>query len=656
MTKKPAEEIGKKRGSILGSLTKMFAAFIAVSVVISLVISNYASFREIREESHEHSQKAAQSLESIISDRKQLGIDNESMLPIRYTLMYLCRGYNMKYLYLFTIDEEKSEYHYLITVSQDADETERMMEMRGHDAVVPTDVFPQPVLDANDGDNGTHIVTYDNEFGQVIGWVYPMDVEYDGRRVLIGAEYLREDLYASIRSHTLMLIIPISVILITESIILLFITHRRIIVPVAKISSFMRSFSDDYGKDEQKLEVTQDNEIGEIAASFNKMSDDIHRLIADNTTLSEIKLQSEIQLEVARRIQCGIVPENIKYDGESFSLCGFARAARSVGGDFYDSFLLDDSRVCIVIGDVSGKGITAALFMTMTKTALREIMKSGISPAEALNRANDEICASNPEGLFATLFAAVLDMKTGVLTFANAGHNPPVILGGEPELVKCETGIALGVFEDAGIVNETLTIESGGGLLLYTDGVTEAVNSDNVFFGNDRLLDACKGCLTAESAVEAVKTSVLDFYDGRAQFDDLTMISLFFTSKPGALTKLELLPEITQTQRVLGAVKECVGDSPRLKKICLACDEAFANICAYSGAKTVTLEYGGSEQFTAVFTDDGEPFDPLAPRAEKDFEDLDEGGMGISLIKQIAQKAEYSRENGRNILKLTFAV
>ena len=640
-----------KRGSILRTIACMFSATIIVSVILSLVLSYTASYLEIKSEAAEHSNEAAQALNDIIQDRKELDESIKNAMPIRKTLQYLCRGYGLRYLYLFTIDEEKSEYCYLVTVSPDAAETEELMKVRGTGVTVQAEI-PQGILEANSGSKSTKIFYTNNEFGSILGWAYPIDAEYDGRQVLIGAEYSIADIRQDVKRRTLIIIAPIILLLIGSSAALLLILRRRVIVPITNISARMRSFSDDYGKDEQKLEEDQNNEIGEIASSFNKMSDDIHRLISDNTALTEVKLQTEIQLDIARRIQCGIVPESMTLGGQGFSVCAFASAAKAVGGDFYDAFEPDKDRVCVVIGDVSGKGITAALFMTMTKTTIRELLKSGISPGEALNRANDEMCASNPEGMFATVFAAVLDLNTGELTYANAGHNPPVIIGESASLMNANTGIALGVFEDAGIEEEKLTLRAGECLLLYTDGVTEAVNDSNSFYGEERLLNACEGHRDSAEAVGAVKSSVLGHYGGRTQFDDLTLISLSYTGR----TKRELAldPDVSETKRMLCFVKEQASGAAGIKKICLACDEAFANICSYSGAKSVTLSCEKSDSFTVTFTDDGKPFDPLAPREQKDFEELDEGGMGILLMKQSSDEISYRREDGKNVLTMDF--
>lgn len=237
--------------------------------------------------------------------------------------------------------------------------------------------------------------------------------------------------------------------------------------------------------------------------------------------------------EVAGQIESGIVPEQTELFEPDFAAAAVAHPARELGGDFYDCFLAgEDGRyVCAVVGDVSGKGVTAALFMTMVKTMLRERLKMKQSPAAVLNGVNDEVCAVNPQGMFATVFAAVLDRQTGELAYANAGHTKPLLLGEEVTFLHPDAGVAIGLFEDAGIVEERLLLQSGDGILVYTDGIVEAVDTADAFFGEERLLslvsERCnRGEVQPKELVEAVRDEVRAFSAGREPFDDLTMLAL----------------------------------------------------------------------------------------------------------------------------------
>ena len=229
----------------------------------------------------------------------------------------------------------------------------------------------------------------------------------------------------------------------------------------------------------------------------------------------------------AREIQNGIVPQTKDYSETGVEIFAFAQPAKAVGGDFYDIIPLKDARIGIVVGDVSGKGVPAALFMSVVKTMIKDRLLSGTPPEEALNAVNDEVCEANPEGMFATVFAGVFHVQDGRLEFANAGHTPPVKIGGENSFLKPDAGMAIGLFEDAGIIYEEVFLKKGEGMFFYTDGATEAINAAKESYGERRLLKVCAGS-TAKSLVENVTADVAGFTHGLDQFDDLTMLALFY--------------------------------------------------------------------------------------------------------------------------------
>ncbi|MBP5707099.1 MAG: SpoIIE family protein phosphatase, partial [Spirochaetales bacterium] len=325
-----------------------------------------------------------------------------------------------------------------------------------------------------------------------------------------------------------------------------------------------------------------------------------------------------------------------------------------------DCFQRIDGTMCIMIGDVSGKGITAAIFMAMTKTMLREKLMSGCSPAQALNQANDELCAQNPENLFVTVFVAILDSDTGKICYANAGHTAPVILQDEPYFLKMDNGMALGMFEDAGLKDDTLQLNAHQGILLYTDGVTEALDKDNHFFGTQRLHDAvlhnCTETDNAMDTVNGVLNVVHDFSAGKEQFDDTAILAAYFKTLSAKKTEISLSMDVSSINTIKETVFEMLGQNPQSRKVILACDEVLANIVHYSGADQLIFGCEKKDSFFCVhFTDNGSPFDPTAEQPQdKDFDMLDMGGMGLSLIRQTAKSMTYIRKNNLNVLTLEF--
>ncbi len=248
-------------------------------------------------------------------------------------------------------------------------------------------------------------------------------------------------------------------------------------------------------------------------------------LFVRNKKMAEEKAREQALLDTAKEIQDGIVPRNKEFAAGNIRISAFAQPAKSVGGDFYDIVPFPDGRVGIVMGDVSGKGIPAALFMSMVKTMIRDRLMTGLSPEEVLCRVNDEVCAENPKGMFATVFAGVMDPETGELVYANAGHTFPVMTGESAAFLEPDCGCAIGLFEDVEILRDTMVIKPGEGLLLYTDGTTEAVNRAKEQYGEERLLKICSQTASGD-LVRTVAEDVLQFSSGLTQFDDLTLLAV----------------------------------------------------------------------------------------------------------------------------------
>ena len=203
-------------------------------------------------------------------------------------------------------------------------------------------------------------------------------------------------------------------------------------------------------------------------------------------------------------------------------------SARQVGGDFYDCFALPDGRICAVVGDVSGKGVAAAMFMAFAKTLIHEKMTENAEPDRAFEEINRELCSSNPEGMFVTAFAVIFDKNSDSFLYINAGHNKPVaVSNGKAEFLECKPCIMLGVSDDARYVVNSAEFGNGDIICLYTDGVNEATNADNEFFGNERLVSACQNARqTAKGVCDGVYDALTDFTENAEQFDDITIVAI----------------------------------------------------------------------------------------------------------------------------------
>lgn len=266
--------------------------------------------------------------------------------------------------------------------------------------------------------------------------------------------------------------------------------------------------------------------------------------ITINKTLEEIHLQRKAMLEhdqlisirndlnTAREIQMGILPKTFPPfpDRKEFDLYASMVAAKEVGGDFYDFFMIDQDHLGFVIGDVSGKGIPAAIFMAVSRTLIRATGLKGMDAAECMYYANNLLCNESVASMFVTVFYGILNTKTGELDYVNAGHNPPYLLrhGGGVEKLESTGDIILGCFEEYTFHRRSATLKPGEGILLFTDGVTEAFNRQEEIYGEPRLenLLAALGPASVRNIVEGVMGDVTTFSEGVAQSDDITLLAL----------------------------------------------------------------------------------------------------------------------------------
>lgn len=280
--------------------------------------------------------------------------------------------------------------------------------------------------------------------------------------------------------------------------------------------------------------VNSRDEVGRLTASFSSMQVSLKDHIRRVAEAAAERERIAGELAIAREIQMNILPGSLPLlpPSRRWNLHALLEPAREVGGDFYDYFPLDDDRLCFVIADVSGKGVPAALFMAMSMTLLKATALGGLPPREILARVNGELSRDNEVNMFVTVFCGILDTSTGEVVYANAGHNPPLVLrgGGETMFLKKVNGPALGILEGAVYRDESLRLDAGDSIFLYTDGVTEAMNPAEELFGDERLLatlESLAGRPPAETAA-AVMEKVGEFTAGAPPSDDLTIMVLHY--------------------------------------------------------------------------------------------------------------------------------
>lgn len=277
----------------------------------------------------------------------------------------------------------------------------------------------------------------------------------------------------------------------------------------------------------EKISVHTTDEFNALSAGINSTVDALKRAIENEAK------RIDAELELGRTIQTSVLPTDFP-DNDAFRLAAAMFTAKEVGGDFYDFFMIDEKHLAMLIADVSGKGITAALYMMTSKTLLKELIQSGKDPAEAFQLANQELCRNNSAHMFLTAFLAVLNVESGELLCVNAGHNPPLMkhADGSCEYLRIKHSLVLGGSKKARYTAIPLPMKSGDSLLLYTDGVTEAMNPAHEQFGEERLENLFRNTEgTPAGHLTEIRAELSRFASGTPQSDDITMLMLDYRTQ-----------------------------------------------------------------------------------------------------------------------------
>jgi sigma-B regulation protein RsbU (phosphoserine phosphatase) len=257
----------------------------------------------------------------------------------------------------------------------------------------------------------------------------------------------------------------------------------------------------------------------------------VKRFIENLRAETAARERIESELRIAQQIQASMLPSVFPQKKE-FDIFAMMDPAKEVGGDFYDFFFIDENRLCFVIGDVSGKGVPAALFMAITKTLIKTEAMRGLAADEVLARVNNILCPDNQTCLFVTVFFSILDIRTGQVEYSNGGHNPPLIMraNGDIDFINVPSGFVVGVMENAKCDDNRLSLTPNDTIFLYTDGVTEAMNPQRKLFSEERL----KSCLIdfkdkeIKDIIKLLRQEIASYAKGEPQSDDITMLAVKF--------------------------------------------------------------------------------------------------------------------------------
>ena len=279
------------------------------------------------------------------------------------------------------------------------------------------------------------------------------------------------------------------------------------------------------------------DEVGDLAKAFDHMKKSLKEYIKDLQEPTAAKERVESELKIAADIQLSMIPRIFPPfpEREEFDIFAIMEPAKEVGGDFYDFFFVDETKLCFIIADVSGKGVPASLFMAILKFLLKTEALRGIPPDKILFQVNNTLCPDNETCMFATLFCGILDIRNGNIVFANAGHNPPLIWHKEtsPKFLNPNRGFVLGVMEGVKFKQESLKLDPGDILVLYTDGVTEAMNPKNEMFSKERLKEILSKIedKDVKNITSTIRESIKSFVQDAPQSDDITILVLKFNGR-----------------------------------------------------------------------------------------------------------------------------
>lgn len=386
--------------------------------------------------------------------------------------------------------------------------------------------------------------------------------------------------------------------------------------------------------------------------------------IANNTSRisSELALATQIQADMLPNVFPPF-PDHVEFD-----IYASMTPAKEVGGDFYDFFMIDDTHVAIIVGDVSGKGVPAALFMVTTKTLLRDHSQLGLTPAEVFTRVNNLLCETNKAEFFVTAWMGIIDIKNGKLTYVNAGHNQPLIKhkNGSYEFLSKRTGFVLAGIEHSRYQQAEMDIVEGDRLFLYTDGVTETTSNKKELFGNDRLREFLNNQNDApiKELTDNLLRSLNAFSYGTEQFDDITMLIFEYKEATNKNIVDKIFPaKINELDNVINFVSNLLEnanvDNKTIYKFNICVEEIFVNIAHYaypkrSGVATISVLIE-NDSIVISFKDSGIPFNPLSkddPDITLSSEERPIGGLGIFMVKKMVDDMYYEYKDSMNILTI----
>ncbi|MCL2088424.1 MAG: SpoIIE family protein phosphatase [Oscillospiraceae bacterium] len=541
---------------------KMTALFVLFAVLFCLALSVFAYLTSWDAYTGAYAESALEIAEMTASfvDGDRIGGYLETMETDDYynqlqdTLNTIKRDLNLMYLYIFEPGDD-TYFTFIMEAQLDDDDPDMLSELgETYDIAIDYDAFLR-----NENKDTVHkVILYDEYYGFAV-WAYaPIYDSSGGIAAMTGVEISLQYIQEGQADFLRIIILLSSVITVLLVVGMMFVTRRVISKPLSKLTDNALNFASGDRLSSFECDIKTGDEMQTLSEAFCKMADDIKEYIDNLAAVTAEKERIGAELDIATRIQAGLLPCIFPAfpEREEFDIYATMFPAKEVGGDFYDFFLVDGNTLAVVIADVSGKGVPAALFMVIAKTLIKNNAQLGKSPKEVFETVNNTLCENNHECMFVTAFMGYLDLQSGRFTYVNAGHNPPLMRNavgtncvrpqcvrpqndptlhpqnghGRYEFIETPPSLVLACFDGREYTENEIQLSPGDMIYLYTDGVTEAENTNGDLFSAaelEKVVNKSADCSVKE-LLESVKREVDVFAADREQADDITMLALLY--------------------------------------------------------------------------------------------------------------------------------
>lgn len=586
------------------------------------------------------------------ADKKDVPFDVENNnIPELYG-KYVCKWYDTDYAFMYKPNFEDGTVTYISFCESEEVKDNKSVDLSGKTV--------KHTMSEKELEVWNNLGSYDFaliDLGKLqLSSIISVQDEF-GNKVMAGVGYSSERIAAQVFKTLISVGILIACVILLIYFSVNLIVRRKVAKPIRVISQSMQEFITDGKRSKKNLDIGKTGEFVMIADAFNNMTEEIDSYIENIEKLTSEKAHQQAQLDIAGKIQKGFLQK--EYLGAvNYDIRAIMKPARDIGGDLFDYMPLDSHRVLVVIADVSGKGITAAIFMAVTMMLIRQYAKLDLSPSEIMEKTNSTLSGNNAAFLFATAFVGIYDSRTKTITYSNAGHNLPYIVSSDKvKRVDAPAGTVLGYFENEKYTESKITLQTGDTFFLYTDGVTESVNTDKKFFGTERLEKTLEefGSSDSDNVVSFVTEAVSAFSSGAEQFDDITVITL--TAREGR--ELVLSPELSEFERIKTEILSLEIPKAQKMSLCLAAEEWFVNICMYAFEgmakenEKIRFSLTLTDEIKMKFEHGGIPFNPIE-ESSVDIEEYDIdtaiGGLGNFIAFASVDEVKYEYIDNKNIL------